>query len=128
LRRALVDAMKARDSVAVSALRSALAAIENAEAVDAADGAPAGAGDADGDTHVAGSVVGLGAGEVSRRTLTPAEVVATVRAELDERLAAAVEYQRLGRREHAERLRGEAGVLSRQLAKDPAAEPTARTT
>ncbi|MCW2631870.1 MAG: hypothetical protein JWR88_832 [Pseudonocardia sp.] len=126
LRRALVDAMKARDSVAVSALRSALAAIENAEAVDAADGAPAGVGDAD--PHVAGSIVGLGAGEVSRRTLTPAEVVATVRAELDERLAAAVEYQRLGRREHAERLRGEAGVLSRQLAKDPGAEPTARTT
>lgn len=120
--------MKARDSVAVSALRSALAAIENAEAVDAADGAPAGAGDANRDPHVAGSVVGLGAGEVSRRTLTPAEVAATVRAELDERLAAAVEYQRLGQREHAERLRGEAGVLSRQLAKDPAAEPTARTT
>jgi hypothetical protein len=68
-------------------------------------------------------VVGLGAGEVSRRTLTPAEVAATVRVEVDERLAAAVEYQRLGQRAHAERLRGEAGVLSRQLAEDPAEEP-----
>ncbi len=71
-----------------------------------------------GDADVAGSAVGLGAGEVPRRMLTAAQVAATVRAEIDERLAGAADYERLGQREHAERLRGEADVLSRQLAAD----------
>lgn len=54
--------MKARDAVAVSALRSALAAIDNAEAVDAAQAPPPTVVDSD----IACSVGGLLAGEVER--------------------------------------------------------------
>ena len=46
LRAALPDAMKARDSVAVAALRSVLGAIDNAEAVDAARAPQPGVGHA----------------------------------------------------------------------------------
>jgi uncharacterized protein YqeY len=111
LRSALARAIKARDPVAASALRSALAAVENAEAIDAATVPKAGAGDA----RVAGSLVGLGAGEAERRPLTAAEVEAIVRAEVTERRAAALEYRRLGRPEHADRLLAEAAVLERHL-------------
>jgi uncharacterized protein YqeY len=115
LRRALPAAMKARDRAAVSALRSALAAIENAEAADASS-APA----APGTAEFAGSVVGLGAGEVARRTVTEADAVAIVRAEIGERLSAADGYDSAGRSEHAERLRAEAAALAGHLSGDPA--------
>ena len=46
----------------MSALRSALSAISNAEAVDPGPGRPAGTGGA----HFAGTVAGLGAGEAER--------------------------------------------------------------
>jgi hypothetical protein len=97
--------------VAVAALRSALAAIDNAEAVEGAPAPGPGAGDA----PIAGAVVGLGAAEVERRGLTGAQMDAIVRAEVAEREAAARAYERAGRREHAERLRAEAGVLSALL-------------
>lgn len=126
LRVALTDAMKARDRVAVAALRSALSAIENAEAIDASDAPtaveqPAGTTDPPADTDgaghpgFAGSVAGLRAAEVERRVLTDAEVERIVRAEATDRLAAADEYERSGRHDHAERLRGEAAVLHRYL-------------
>jgi uncharacterized protein YqeY len=108
LRQALVEAMKARDTVAVSALRSALAAIDNAEAVKAADGqqpAPV-AG-----PHVAGAVAGLGAAEVPRRGRTACGVGRVLRTEVVKRLAGADEYERLGQPEAAQRLRTEAQVL-----------------
>ncbi len=104
--------MKGRDAVAVSALRSALAAIDNAEAVDRAPAPPSGHAD------IAGSTVGLRATEVERRSLSDAEVVDIVRAEESERLAAARHYERSGHPEQAERLRGEADVLNRHLATD----------
>ena len=44
MRRDLTAAMKARDKPAIAALRSTLAAIDNAEAVDAAQVPPAAAG------------------------------------------------------------------------------------
>ncbi|MGH3916043.1 MAG: GatB/YqeY domain-containing protein, partial [Pseudonocardiaceae bacterium] len=94
-----------------SALRSALAAIDNAEAVDAAPAPPP----AVVDSEIAGSVGGLWAAEVQRRSLTDAQVEEIVRAEVAERLAAAHDYERSGHREHAQRLRGEATVLSRYL-------------
>ena len=75
--------MKARDQAAVSALRSALAAIDNAEAADAAQ-----ASTGPGTAEFAGSVAGLGAGEVPRRVVTDADAVAIVRAEVAERLTA----------------------------------------
>jgi uncharacterized protein YqeY len=126
LRRALPAAIRARDTVAVAALRSALAAIDNAEAVDPgavesqADQAPAsGAGSHPG---VAGSVAGVGAGEVARRPLTAWEIEETVRAEVVERQIVARIYEGAGRLDQAERLRREAQLLNAYL-DDP--EPTA---
>jgi hypothetical protein len=106
LRRALGVALKARDAGAVSALRSAMGAISNAEAVAPAT-RPAGTGSA----HFAGTVAGLGAGEAQRRLLTEADAAAIVRQEAVEREAAASEYERGGRAEEAARLRAGARVL-----------------
>lgn len=97
--------------MAVSALRSALAAIDNAEAVDAAQAPPAGVSHAD----LAGTVVGLRAAEVERRVRTGAQMEEIVRAEVADRRAAARDYERTGRHERAERLRREANVLSAYL-------------
>lgn len=113
LRAALPAAMKSRDQAAVAALRSALAAIDNAEAADAAP-APTGPGTAD----FAGTVAGLGAGEVPRRVVTESDAVAVVRAEIAERLAAAAGYDAAGRPEQAaraDRLRAEAAALTTHL-------------
>jgi uncharacterized protein len=132
--------MKARDQPAVTALRSALAAIDNAEAVDiaratpAAEEHPAVAGETTGGETtgggipdrgiaggkvagggIAGAAVGLGAAEVERRTLTSAEMEAIVREEVAERQTAARAYERAGQSGHAERLRAEAEVLSAYL-------------
>jgi uncharacterized protein YqeY len=126
MRRGLVDAMKARDQQAVSALRSTLARIDNAEAVDA-DGLDADGLDADGlDAEpalyrgvrrpaVAGSVLGVGAAEVDRRVLTPDEVAAVVGDDVEEREMAAEVLERVGRPDHAERLRAQAKLLTTYL-------------
>ena len=100
--------MKARDTVAVSALRSVLAAIANAEAVPP----PAAASPAvTGDQYVAGSTAGLAATEAGRRELTGEEVAEIVRAEAAERRAAARQYHAAGQAEQAERLLREAQVI-----------------
>ena len=111
LRGALPAAMKARDAAAVAALRSALAAIDNAEAVEPAPASPAEAGHA----KLAGTVAGLGAAEVERRHLQEAEVEQIVQAEVADRRAAADAYERAGQAERAGRLRAEAEVLSSHL-------------
>ena len=118
LRGGLREAMKARDPVAVAALRSALAAIDNAEAVDGAQAPPP----AVGHPYLAGTVAGLRGAEVERRSLAEAQVEGIVRAEVTARQAAARDYEDAGRHERAERLRGEAGVLLAYLG---AAEPPA---
>lgn len=105
LRVALRDAMRARDRTATAALRSALGAIDNAEAVDEARGPRPDS------RSIAGATVGLGASEVPRRQLTDEEAAGIVRREADEREAAASEYDRLGQRDEAARLRTEAAVL-----------------
>jgi len=102
----LREALKGRDTIAVSALRSALSAIANAEAVDAP------ATPASGSQFVAAGVSGLGSGDVPRRSLSNADVDAIVRTEISERLRAADDYDRAGRPEQAGRLRREAGVLA----------------
>src|SRR3954464_895805 len=93
LRSALKAAMKDRDKTAVAALRSALGAIDNAEAVDPAHAPKATSG------VIAGAAVGLNAGEVPRLELTEERVVDIVRAEIAERTTAAEEYERLGQTE-----------------------------
>lgn len=107
----LTAALKARDRVAVTALRSALAAIDNAEArpVDHA------LDSVTGNEHVAGSATGLGAAEAERRHLTETDLWSIVENEVRERSVAAQEYKQLGRDDLAERLRAEAEVLSRYL-------------
>lgn len=109
LRTRLRRAMRERDAVATGALRSALAAIADAEAVPA-DERPA-AGTADGSVHVAGAHAGLGAAEVPRRDLGEPELAAVVEREVAEREEVAREYDGLGRGEAADRLRAEAAVL-----------------
>ena len=104
LSRALPAAMKARDRPAVNALRSAMAAIDNAGAVDPTQARPdtahpgppaANAIDPEpgraegGDPNVAGSVVGVGVTEVERRSLS--EAIGTIgrftAAEVDARVS-----------------------------------------
>jgi hypothetical protein len=109
LRAALPVAMKARDRVAVAALRSTLAALDNAEAVDR----PA---SVDERLAIEQIPVGVGAAEVERLVLTPEQVESIVRAEVAERETAAREYEVAGRPERAEQLRSEARVLTAHLA------------
>lgn len=118
LREHLTTALKARDRVAITALRSALAAIDNAEAVPADHPLDSVTGDkhvVTGNEYVAGAATGLGAADVERRHLTEADVRSIVENEVRERSVAAQEYERLGRTDFAGRLRAEAEVLSRCL-------------
>lgn len=110
LRRDLAAAMKARDPVAVPALRSVLAALANAEAVDAS-AAPEPAGS----EHFAGAAAGLGAAETPRRELTDADVAAIVEAEIAERVSAAEHARRSGHARRADQLSAEAQALARYL-------------
>jgi len=107
----LRETLRARDTVAVSALRSALAALDNAQAVPAAPAPVAGASS----PHFAGAAAGLGAGEAERRRLSEAQARDIVRAEVAERQAAAREYERRGHADQAGRLRREAAVLRAAL-------------
>ena len=91
--------MTAGDSVGVSALRSALGAIDNAEAVDR--------------PHASGKPrLGVGSAEVARRELSSQEVVDVLRAEVADRTAAASEFERFGRSDQAASLKAEAAALA----------------
>jgi uncharacterized protein YqeY len=107
LRGALKGALAARDRTAVAALRSAITALDNAEAVAdiGSSRLSPGAG------PIAGAATGVGATEVERRRLPASEVRAIVQRQVDERRIAADEYEGLGRVDAADRLRREADVL-----------------
>lgn len=94
LQDALRTSLKERDRVAARAVRTALAAIANAEAVDPA---------------------GQAAAEVARRELGADDLASIVGAEITERRRAAATYERSGRTEHAGELHREADVLDRIL-------------
>jgi uncharacterized protein len=126
LRRALPAAIKARDTVAVAALRSALAAIDNTEAVDPDAVGPrpdpgVGVGAVGEGPVLAGTVAGVGAGEVARRLLTDAQMEEIVRAEVVERQLTARLYEDAGQLDQADRLRREAQLLSAYLDAEPPA-------
>lgn len=108
------DAMRSRDPVAASALRTTLSTIANAEAVAVAPSA--GPAAAAGHPHFAGAVAGLRAGEVARRHLSTTDVTAIVRAEIAERRRAAATYTDIGLSDQAERLRAEAAILTSVVA------------
>jgi len=98
----LVVALKAGDVVTVSVLRTTLAALANAEAVDPAAGAP---------------LVRAGLlGDVERRNLATDDVVAVVAAERDELQAAADLLDQAGRAAAAGACRARAAILGRYLA------------
>lgn len=109
LRARLRLALSARDQPVLTVLREALAAIENAEAPPASSWAapsPVAGG------VFAGSAGSIGAGEVERRVLSPAAVLAIIEREIGERREAAAEFMRLGRAEEAEALSLQADVLA----------------
>ena len=108
LRDALREAMRSRDVPAASALRSALAAIDNAEAIPVSHTSATSTSS----PHFAGAAAGLGAAEAQRRGLTEAQTLEIINAEIVERLTAAVEYERGAHAEQGSRLRREAQVLS----------------
>ena len=117
LRRGLTRAMKAREPDAVSALRTAIAAIDNAEAVPAPDESPATTSG-----HIAGARAGLGAAEAARRSLSPSQQQAILRDQVSGYNAEADGYAALGQQDAAARLRTQARLLSAYLH-----EPTGKT-
>ncbi|MGL5850925.1 MAG: hypothetical protein ACRCZD_09115, partial [Phycicoccus sp.] len=99
-------AMRTRDRVALSALRSALAAVANAEAVPVESAPGAGA--------LEHAVLGVGAADVPRRELTEDDVRGVVTAEATEREEAARTVT-ASRPDDASRLRAEAAVMRHHL-------------
>ena len=94
----LLLAMKARNVIAVSALRSVLSALDNASAVPS--------------STVATPVFGRN-GDVPRRDLSEKDCQNIINAEIRIRAAAADEYARLGKGDVATRLRAEQAVVER---------------
>jgi uncharacterized protein YqeY len=92
LRRDLGVALKTRRAEAVAALRTTIAAIDNAEAVDP-------------------TTVDVGATEVARRELSIADVRAVVADHVEDYVTEAERYESLGRRDAAQRLRRQADTL-----------------
>lgn len=105
LRESLKVALQSRDSAGAAAFRSALSSLDNAEAADRSL-APPPTGGVGGDVRL-----GVGAGEVVRRTLSAQEVLEVIRAEIRDRLTAAAEYEELGRAEQASSLKAGATAL-----------------
>ena len=98
----LVTALKGGDLIAVSVLRTTLAALSNAEAVDPGATAP---------------LVRAGLfGDVERRCLSAADVASIVAGERDELHATAALLDRAGQRVEAEGCRARAAVLDEYLA------------
>ncbi|WP_237572796.1 glutamyl-tRNA amidotransferase [Mycolicibacterium lacusdiani] len=115
LRAQLLTARKDRDQTRVSALRSALSAIDNAETPDAdtpAETTPV----VTPDGAIAGATSGLASTEVARRQLTDSEIRALLRGEIDERLRAAEQLADNGAGDRAAAVRSEADVLTAVLA------------
>lgn len=93
LRDDLAEARKANDTQLVALIRTLIAAIENAEAVDPAESD--------------------GATEVPRRRLATADITRIILEERDDLREAADEYDQRGHREEAERLRALSDVADR---------------
>ena len=110
LRAGLTAALKARDADTVAALRTAIAAIDNAEAVPARDTAPPATS-----AHIAGARSGPGSTEAARRQLTAGELHDILRDQITEHTREADRYHALGQASAAERLRRQARTLATYL-------------
>lgn len=97
LRTDLMSAMKSRDTDAVAALRTAIAAIDNAESVD---------------------TTGLTDTEVPRRVLTATDVRDILAGHVRDYLADADGYDAVAQRAAAQQLRRQADVVGRYLHED----------
>lgn len=107
LRSLLTRARLDRDRPVAAALRSALGALENAEAVPASDRPTTASSE-----HVAGAVP-VGLGEAERRTLTAAEEAAILDQEVASLHEAAAHHERAGRTDEAAAARRAAAELER---------------
>ncbi|WP_152362308.1 GatB/YqeY domain-containing protein [Microlunatus speluncae] len=117
LQTALREALKGRDQDATRAIRSALSAIANAEAVEVTTTRTEARPVATAET-VAGTVAGPGTAEVARKELTGDDLDSIVAGEITDRRAAAERYRESGRGEPADLLRQEADLLERILRGD----------
>jgi uncharacterized protein YqeY len=99
--------MKARDSDAVAALRTAIAAMDNAEAVAAPDTSPPA-----GSAHVAGARSGAGSTEAARRQLDTSQLRAVLHDLITEYAREADRYDALGQADAAQRFRRQARLLA----------------
>ena len=97
----LRTAMKARDSARVAVLRTTLAALANAEAVDT--------------THTSVPVRGLYATEAERRELTDDDIRGVIAAERDELRAAAADMRAGGHDDEASDRDTKAAILDAYL-------------
>ena len=98
----------------MAALRSVIAAIDNAESVEDASSSSQPSSE-----HVAGTLQGLGAADAARRSLSEHDLQRIIEAELWERDAQAERLTLLGRIDEASHLRIEADVIARyQIAAD----------
>ncbi len=106
LRSDLKSAMKERDSERLDVLRNTLSSIDNAEAIDVV--APL-VSIADG--PIAGALVGLGAAEAERRTLSRQDVESLFAEQIEEYEGAAAQFEEHGQTEHAGDLRRKADIV-----------------
>jgi hypothetical protein len=107
LRRGLVAALKARDAEALAALRTAIAAIDNAEAIPATDTqAPLTSAD------IAGASSGVGSTEAVRQSLSVGQLRDIVSEQIVEYAREADRYDLLGQPDAAQRLRHRARILA----------------
>jgi uncharacterized protein len=110
LRTGLTAALKARDTDALAALRTAIAAIDNAEAVPVPNTRATTTS-----AHIAGTRSGPGSTEAARQQLTVRELHNILRDLITEYTREADRYQALGQASAAERLRLQARTLAAYL-------------
>ena len=107
LKAALLSAMKVKDAPAVSALRSALSALDNAAAVPVSTSEKAVVTS----EYIAGAAQGLGAAEAIRRTLSDEEIAAILADEVAAHQEEARHFASLGRDEEADAATRQAQVI-----------------
>jgi hypothetical protein len=104
-------ALKARDAEALAALRTAIAAIDNAEAIATTDARrPVTSAD------IAGASSGVGSTEAVRQSLSPGQLRDIVREQITEYAREADRYDALGQPDAAYRLRHRARILADHVA------------
>jgi hypothetical protein len=107
LRQGLTAALKARDAEALAALRTAISAIDNAEAIATTDTQrPVTSPD------IAGASSGVGSTEAVRQSLSSGQLRDIVREQITDYAHEADRYDALGQPDAAQRLRHRARILA----------------